>query len=319
VLFFLGKIVYRNWEQDQGLEDIQAKIYTEVSKLPATAEEIRERNIRRDPQMTRYALTEEGEPLAYVTSRDSGSEPGRTYIGYPWAKPECPKEVQEKIFNELMDFLDEREDTSEIATTIVLLSPMSKTQFEFFKKRKFVEEECLFFFNQDINIEEASKWQFEGAAKQLSSRLATSDDLALFYEISNADTELKRAFPDEEAMKNYFENRVLKDGHAILLFDDEKVVAASAPLRIEPDGLRLLGDEDRIIMRFTAIHPDYIHAWKRLVHEVARECVKSGWTDVPLMIRTHFNSNSTVAMAIPAIRPELRAFEVILKLQNSKE
>ena len=315
----MGKIIYKIWEQDQGLEDIQAKIYSEASKLPATADEIRERNIRRDPQMTRYALTEDGKPLAYVTSRDSGSEPGRTYIGYPWAMPECPEEVPEKIFNELMHFLEEREETSEIATTIVLLSPMSDTQFEFFKKRKFAEEECLFVFNQDINVEEASKWKIEGAAKQLSSRLATTNDLELFYEVSNADNELKRALPDKEAMKAYFEGRVLADGHAVLLFDGDKVVAASAPLRIKPDGLRLLGDEDRIIMRFTAIHPDYLHAWKRLVQEVAKECVNSGWTDVPLIIRTHFTSNSTVAMAIPAIRPEIRAFEMILKLQNTEE
>jgi hypothetical protein len=315
----MGNIVYKIWEQDQGLEDIQAKIYTEVSKLPATAEEIRERNIRRDPQMTRYALTEDGKLLAYVTSRDSGSEPGRTYIGYPWALPDCAKEVQEKIFNELMQFLEEREETSEIATTIVLLSPMSDTQFEFFKKRMFVEEECLFTFNQDINVEKASKWQIEGAAKKFSSRLATDDDLELFYEISAADNELKRAFSDKEAMRNYFRGRVLTDGHAILLFDGDKIVAASAPLRIKPDGLRLLGDEDRIIMRFTAIHPDYLHAWKRLIHEVAKECTKSGWIDVPLMIRTHFTSNSTIAMAIPAIRPEIRAFEVILRLQNEQK
>ena len=131
----LGKIVYRNWEPDQGLEDIQAKMYTEVSGLPASADEIRERNLRRDPQMTRYALTEDGKPLAYVTSRDSGSEIGRTYIGYPWAMPDCPKEAQEKIFNELMDFLKERETTSDIATTVVLLSPMSDKQFE--QERRF--------------------------------------------------------------------------------------------------------------------------------------------------------------------------------------
>jgi hypothetical protein len=149
--------------------------------------------------------------------------------------------------------------------------------------------------------------------------LATENDSEYFYDILKADFELKRAFPNEDAMKNYVEGRVLKDGHAILVFDGDKIVAASAPLRIQPDGLRHLGDEDRIVMRFTAIRPGYLHAWKRLVHEVAKECVKSGWTDVPLMIRTHFYSNSTVAAAIHAIRPELSVFEVILRLQDSEE
>ena len=78
------KVVYKNYEPDQGLDELQAKIFTEASGLPATADEIRARNTQRDSKMTLYALTEDGNPLGYVTCRDSTSEEGRTYISFPW-------------------------------------------------------------------------------------------------------------------------------------------------------------------------------------------------------------------------------------------
>ena len=65
------KVKYTVWEPDKGLEDIQAKIFSYASGIPERAEVIRQRNLQRAPEMTRYALTEDGEPLAYVTARDS--------------------------------------------------------------------------------------------------------------------------------------------------------------------------------------------------------------------------------------------------------
>ena len=87
------KVKYTVWEPDKGLEDIQAKIFSTASGIPERAEVIRSRNLGKAHEMTRYALTEDGEPLAYVTARDSSSENGRTYIGYPWTMPDCPEEV----------------------------------------------------------------------------------------------------------------------------------------------------------------------------------------------------------------------------------
>ena len=39
------KVKYMKWESGQGLEEVQAKIYTEVSGLPARAEQIGPRNV----------------------------------------------------------------------------------------------------------------------------------------------------------------------------------------------------------------------------------------------------------------------------------
>jgi hypothetical protein len=150
-------------------------------------------------------------------------------------------------------------------------------------------------------------------SKQLRSRLATKDDLELFYEVNKADAELSRELTEEEAMRNYYEGRVLNDGHAILLFDGDMVVAASAPLRFKGQGVYLPQDEEVIIMRFTAFRPEYAYAWKRLAVEIAKECIKTGWTDLPLRIRSFHSTRSTVARGIAEINPEIRAFEMIMK------
>ena len=307
------KIVYRHWEPDQGLEEIQAKIYTKASGLPARADQIRVRNLSRDPKMTRYALTEAGEPLAYITSRDSSSERGRVYIGYPWTLPNAPKEVQETLFDELFAFLKKRKETEEIATTVVYTAKIADQQLAYWREKGFVEDERLYRYQLDFDFNEISKWKLSKELMAYTSREATTKDLKYLYEVSQVDPLLAREFENEEARESYFKGRVLKEGRAVLLFDKDKVIAASAPLRIEPDQLFLLGDEPRVLMRFTAIRPGYEHVWKRLVYEVAKEVKKAGWSDTPLRVTFYFRTNATLALIMSEMRPELVMFEVILK------
>jgi hypothetical protein len=307
------KINYCHWEPEKGLEDIQAKIYSEASGLPVRAEQIRVRNMSRDPKMTRYALTEAGAPLAYITSRDSSSERGRTYIGYPWTMPDVPVEVQETLFNELFAFLKKRKETEEIATTVVLTAKIADKQFAYWEKKGFVEDERLYRYNLDFEVDEISKWKLGSKLKALDSRVATTKDLKHLYELSQVDPLLAGEFSTEEARESYFKNRVLKDGHAVILFDKRQPVAASAPLRIEPDQLFLIGDEPRVLMRFNAIRPGYQYAWKRLVYEIAKETKAAGWSDIPLRSTFHFTTNAPVAINFAEMRPELEMFEVILK------
>ncbi|MFX1564319.1 MAG: hypothetical protein ACFFDP_13530, partial [Promethearchaeota archaeon] len=276
------KIKYCHWEPGKGLEDIQAKIYSEASGLPVRAEQIRVRNMSRDPMMTRYALTEAGAPLAFITSRDSTSRRGRTYIGYPWTMPGVPVDVQEKLYNELFAFLRKRKGTEEIATTVVLTAKIADKQFAYWAKKGFVEDERLYRYNLDFDVDEISKWKLSPKLKALDSQVATTEDLKHLYELSQVDPLLAGEFSTEDAREGYFKNRVLRDGHAVILFDKRKAVAASAPLRIEPDNLFLIGDEPRVIMRFTAIRPGYHYAWKRLVYEIAKETKAAGWSDIPL-------------------------------------
>ena len=100
------EIEYRPYQS--GYEKQQAKIYSESSGILATAEEILQRykTEKTDPQYIRFAFTKEGKALAYCQVRLE--KKGSIAIGYPWALPNCPTEVQEKLFNDLMTYMSPR-------------------------------------------------------------------------------------------------------------------------------------------------------------------------------------------------------------------
>ena len=87
------KVEYKNWESGKKYEEVQAKIYVEVSGMPATAEQIGPRNDQRGVDATRYAFTKDGEPLAYITSDVIDENQGRVFpfrSGQGWHR-DCGK------------------------------------------------------------------------------------------------------------------------------------------------------------------------------------------------------------------------------------
>ncbi len=306
------EVEYKVWEPDKGLEDIQAKIFSEASGIPERAEVIRTRNLNKAPEMTRYALTKDGEPLAYVTARDSSSEPGRTYVGYPWKLDGCPEDVQMKIFNEMMAYLDAREETQVVATTVIETSKLRDMQKKFFSDLGFQEDDHVFRYVLPMDVTETSNMKVSEKASALTNKVATEADLDHLVEIFQQDNGLSTQISDVEGIKNYFTERVLADGHAILLFDNDKVVAATAPLRLPPDHIRITGDEERIIMRFTAIRPGYNYAWSRWLVELAKECKNAGWTNIKLQAETGFVAGGPAIIGLAELRPEIVDFETIM-------
>ncbi|MBY8999067.1 MAG: hypothetical protein KGD60_15180 [Candidatus Thorarchaeota archaeon] len=305
-------VVYKKWNPEEKLEEAQAKIYTDVSGLPARAEEIKPRNIQRGEDSTRYALTKDGDPLAYVTSwiHDDNHEEGG--IGYPWSLPECPPEAKEKIFDELFAHLKKEKKLKKINTGIVLSSKVVKDQIQFFEERGFKETERAYRYTKDLDVAKFASKNLEGKYAELKSRQATEDDVDLLIDIAMSDPQLNRAFPDEAGFRTYFETRVLKDGHAILVLDGDKVVAASAALKLKPDGLFLFGDEERVLMRFTAIRPGYNHAWKRLVVEFAKEVKSAGWENTPIRVGFGFSTEGVVASGVAGMDSDLEEFELFM-------
>ncbi|MFW9793680.1 MAG: hypothetical protein ACFFEE_05235 [Candidatus Thorarchaeota archaeon] len=249
-------LVYKKWNPDEKLEEVQAKIYTDVSGLPARPQEIKPRNIQRGEDATRYVLSKDGAPLAYVTSWINDENPTEGGIGYPWSMKDCPEKAKLKIFDELFKHLKEEKKLEEINTGIVLNSKIAKDQITFFKERGFEESERAYRYTKDIDIEELTSKKLEGKYAKLKSKIASKDDIDALIEICLADPQLRRAFPDEDGFRNYFENRVLPQGNAIMLFDGDKLVAASAALRMEPNGIYLFGDEERIIMQKILKHDE---------------------------------------------------------------
>ncbi len=306
------KVVYRHYKPGQGLEELRAKIYTKATGLPANAEQIKIQAQGRDPKLMRFALTEKGEPLAYISASGSNSQPWTIGMGYPWAMPGCPAEAQERIFNDLFGYLKRQKKLQEIQTSVSYQSKIHEEQIRFFLEKGFTEKERFFVSNRDLDVKEAAKWKMTKDIKSLRSRKATQQDRDLLIDICMADPQSRGAFPNREAWVSYFEDRVLKAGHAVMVFKGNKVVAASAPLRYKPDGVFLTGKGERTIMRFTAIRPGYTHAWKRLMIEVAKEAVAAKWTDIPLRVRWGFSTSSYAASTLLLKDSEFKETSIIL-------
>ncbi len=309
------KVNYRHYEPDQNLEEIRAQIYTTASGLPTTADQIRLRALNSDPKLMRFAFTEKDEPLAYISASGSDSQPWTIGMGYPWTVPGCPSNVQEKIFKDLVSYIKGNEKIQEITTGVALTSKIADEQIRFFREKGFTEKERVFLYALDYDVTEVSGWKLTKDIRSFSSRVATSKDVNRLIEVCQSDPNTRNAFPTQEAWKSYFEDRVLKDGHAVMIFKGDQVVGASAPLRFKPDGIFLRGKEERTIMRFRAVRPGYRAAWKRLLIELAKEIVAAGWTDLPLREAVFFSTSSLTAPILAEQHPDIEETQIILSYQ----
>ncbi|MFW9996068.1 MAG: hypothetical protein ACFFD4_28770 [Candidatus Odinarchaeota archaeon] len=268
------EVIYRHYEPDQGLEEQQAKIFTESSGGTATADQIRERYEREkiDPKTVCYAMTGDGKMLAYIQARDY-PEVKETHIGFPWALPDCPEGVQDKLFDDMLAYIRKRQETM----TIRANAPASRQEIvDFFKKKGLVEKTRGYRYN--INLNKASKKEYSG---EFTTRIATNSDLNLLVDLIKADGRYSGQFPSDTDIVNYFKDRVLKDGHAVMVFKDKNLVMASAPLVFTIVG----DDEASLILRFHSYLPGHESAYKPLITNVAKECVTTDYgTDKPLSV-----------------------------------
>ena len=309
------KVNYRHYEPDQNLEEIRAKIYTTASGLPASADQIRLRALNSDPKLMRFAFTEKDDPLAYISASGSDSQPWTIGMGYPWALPKCPSNVQKQIFKDLVSYITENKKIQEIVTGVVLTSKIADEQIRFFTEKGFTEKERIFLYALDYDVTEVSGRKLTKDIRAFRSRVATSKDINQLIEVCQSDPNTRNAFPTQEAWESYFTDRVLKDGHAVMVFKGDQVMAASAPLRFTPDGIFLRGKEERTIMRFRAVRPGYRAAWKRLLIELAKETVAAGWTDLPLREQIFFSTSEYTAPILAENHPDIEQTQIILAYQ----
>jgi len=312
-------VEYKNWKAGQKYEEAQAKIYTEISGLPANPEEIGPRNDRRGEDATQYAFTKEGEPLAYITSDVIDENLGQVLIGYPWSLPNCPVEVKDRLLTNMIENLKKKDWIKEIRTSVDLRSKTSSEQVTYFREHGFVQIESGFSFTKDFDVEATSKLEYEEPTSELKAKVATDSDLETLIAITKADPRMSQAFPNDDAYVPYFKDRVLKDGHAVILYDGDKAVAASAPLLFKPDGRLLVGDEDRVIMRFTTILPGYGHAWKRLLTEIAKEAKKAGWSKTPIRAIFGFRTQDQLALAMSEVISEIQETNSVFVYRGDKK
>ena len=276
------KIVYKNWEPKKDLEELQAKIYNENNPRPqpVTAQQIIERYEREkiDPKTVCYALDEEGNPLAYIQARDYEAVE-ETHLGYPWALENCPKEVQDKLFNDMLDYIKKREIAKKYAIRMNAAVDDKKVM-DFFKGKGLVEKTRG--HRYEVDVKEVSKSEY--TETEFTTRLATPDDVDLLVDLIKADGRYTGQFGSDKDIADYFRDRVLKDAEekgnkAVMVFKGDKLVMASAPLVFKAPG----EDEERLILRFHSYLPDNEPAYEPLITEIAKVCVSNNYeTDKPL-------------------------------------
>ncbi|MFX0014735.1 MAG: hypothetical protein ACFFB2_00955 [Promethearchaeota archaeon] len=310
------KLIYRHYEPNQGLEEKQAKVYTKVSGLPADAEEIKRRfkGEKRDPLSARYVLTEDGDLLAYVQTSRWAARPGTYIVSYPWALPDCPTEAQEKIFDELLKWLQDTIHPQVIAGEVVFETPTTEERIAFFQKKEFVEKEHLYVYSMDFNLLEISTWEMTNEIASYTCRLGTIDDLEQIIEVCHVDNYMRDVFPSVEETTYYLENTFLRDDNNKLIIKDNQIVSIGLPYRRnltrgKDKGLEIIG-------LTSATRPEHTYAWRRLLIEVAKDCIKSGWENLPLRISTLFFGYSMNAVHLAQLQDSIEDMAVLFTLPD---
>lgn len=274
------EVEYKIWDPDHSpkLEDIQAEIYNKNNQnANITGEQIKERfeTEKIDFNTVRYAFTKDGKPLAYCQARDYNvnEENEETHLGYPWALEGCPKEVQEKLFTDVLEYIKAREKKVPIKMNIGV---NNKEHLDFVKDRGFKEFSKFYRSDFDVKTILDQKIDDEG----YSSRIATENDLEMLIETSFADENLGQAFPTKEQFVTYFKERVFKSGPIVLIYKGEEFIAASSPLPFNLNN----EEEQSLIFRFVYIAEGNDKAWPFFLHEMAKVAKEKNWENIPFAL-----------------------------------
>ena len=263
------EVVYKNFEPNKGFEEIQEKIYNEAVKpyhgATVTADQIKRRieSDKADFAGIKFALKADGTPLAYIQYRFHSKEK-EIYLGYPWSVSECPKEVQEKLWTEELAYIKKKYPNEPVFMGYI--SNDFKKMHAFAKDKGFPPHDTETQYS--IQISHISKMNPE----KFDVKSATTDDLKTLIELNKADPDM--GMTDEQAT-TYFRDRVLHDGHCIILFKDKTAIAACAPLKKYKANASFI--------RFTAIRKGHEQARKSLYISLAKHLSESKWEDENLI------------------------------------
>lgn len=295
---------YKFYESGKGFEKIQADLFNSNTGSNVSAEDIEKKILKnsKDPRLIRYAFTADNKPLAYIQA----SQVSTTiyYLGYPWATTDCPPEIQNKLFSDMLAHIKSRRP-KEIQYWINHKWPKVK---EFFTIQGFkLKVKGL---DYSFDIEKLSK-RTSDVSSIYTSRLATEIDIESLIELGRADKELHEAGLTEEFFQDYFKNKVLKDGHCIIVSDGKQDLSASAPLLDRPSS-----EEPYLFLRFTATRPGFEDTWSLLLPEIAKECIKAGWSKYPLHLST--DEGSTIANTLLKFEPSISENYSLYSLEINK-
>lgn len=260
------EVVYKTYEPDKGYEKIQAEIYNNAVKKyngqPVTAESIAQRLKSFDPPQDTnglfFAFTKDDKPLSYIQYRFY--EKTKLYIGHAWAVEDCPKEVQQEMYNKIFDYVTKKyPDNKEIYLGYVF--DHFSDAVEMIKAQGFEHYNSITFYS--VKLEDLTKLE---ADPKYSGREATMDDFETLITLSlNSNV----SSMGEITLRSYFKDKVLKDGNCVILFEGDKAIASTAILEGFFDGKESL-------TRFVALHNDHLDSYKSLLVYLAKYALSKG-------------------------------------------
>ncbi len=262
-------IEYKFFEKNKNLEEIQAQIYNGAIKKyegnEATVEQIKTRYESQnfDPRGVCYAFTDDKKPLAYIQTREEPNNQ-RTFIGYPWAINNCSKEVQEKLFTEMLSYIRQRDTDHKIV--LGYIQEDWKEVHDFAKK-----------FNGKVDNEfityalEASK-MFGLDNTGYSMKLATPEDEQKLIELAKTEPGFDTAFTDEQAMNDFFKDQVTNH-EVLLIYKENQLVSAGSLTSLDLD------KNGMVNIRFTATREYKFDYWRAFVIELSKYLKTKGLQD----------------------------------------
>jgi hypothetical protein len=262
------EINYKYWEQDAGFEELQAEIYNANNpeqQQPVTAKDIatRFKNEKIDPKTVRYAFMDD-KAIAYVQARDYEEEK-ETHLGYAWGLPDCPEEVQHKLFDEMLSYIK----TRDVGYDIRVNGDASNEKTMNFIKSKSSLKEIGQHYRHELNVKKLS--QMVPPEGDYKIRKANMEDVDILVQLIKDDGRYAGQFSEDKGIADYFSERVLPANHCFMVFKDDKLVMATAPLITTLPG----DSEERLILRFHSFLPDTDKALMPLLIQVAKECVST--------------------------------------------
>lgn len=266
------KIKYQHYEPNQGLEEVQAKIWLEAQRrldpeisLPSfeeTVNNIKERfeaeNL--DKKSIRYAFTEDDKPLAYIQTRVNDNR-NLTEISFPWGVEKCPQEVQMKLFEEMKDYISKRDKGSERRFVVGgLIDSNWPNAAEIIESNGFKQDRIL--INYKYNTDKL-RYRSSENFEVVEGNYKDEKNLAALIDLGLVDETAIAAFPTEEQIRGYYQRIQEFPLKTRLVFKDNLIVAAGA-VRIEQDR--------NPSIQFTFYRPGHENAWKCLMVELAKVC-----------------------------------------------
>jgi hypothetical protein len=267
-------VQYRKYQPNEGLEEKQAEIYVNAqSRIPDRAypvpsveevvQQIKTRNETEAPDVNaiRYALTKDGKPLAYVQSHYANRY-NATEISFPHAMENCPPEVQNKLFKDVLEYIVDRDkDKGDDHQIIVggIYQSQRKAEIDFLQTHGFKVDRKYITYR---HISGSLEVQGEDKFTLRKGDLTDEKDLAFLIELGKVDETAIAAFPKEEQLKRYYENIQNRPLKVILIFEDDLIVAAGA--------IRAEEDQDPSV-QFTFYRPGHEAAWKLLMTKIAKK------------------------------------------------